>query len=150
MKAPRSALVIIIAALWCAACSPTRSTLRPPYDVGGNRADEPQLQLLAAEQCAATGQEMPAHAFTTDGCTWWPDDDWVSCCIQHDFSYWCGGTTAQRKKVDAELKACVTKSGHPGHARTMFMGVRWSGHPLMPFPWRWGYGHTWPYRESGQ
>jgi hypothetical protein len=28
----------------------------------------------------------------------------------------------------------------------MYYGVRVGGHPLLPFPWRRGYGWDWPYR----
>jgi hypothetical protein len=150
VKALRSAFVMIVAVLSCAACSPTRSTLRPPYDLRGKQVDEPQLQFLAAEQCKATGPETPTHPFTTDGCTWWRDGSWVSCCIEHDFNYWCGGTTSQREKADADLLSCVSDSGHPGHARIMFIGVRMFGYRLLPFSWRWGYGYAWPYGEPGQ
>jgi hypothetical protein len=40
--------------------------------------------------------------------------------------------------------AGVTLNGHPIFAFLMWCAVRIGGHPLLPFPWRWGYGWKWP------
>lgn len=100
------------------------------------------LEARAAAKCAAT----PAHPFTSDGCSAWPDGDWRECCIEHDMAYWCGGDARSRKAADEGLRACVARHGHPTIGALMYYGVRAGGHPLLPFPWRWGYGWQWPYR----
>lgn len=38
---------------------------------------------------------------------------------------------------------CVVENGHPIVAFIMWIGVRIGGHPLLPAPWRWGYGWPW-------
>lgn len=141
-------LLAIAGLAFCSACTPARSTLRPPYDVGGEELDEARIQVLAIERCQATGASVPPHPFTTDGCSLWPEGNWSACCVEHDLAYWCGGEPTERKKVDAALRSCVLSRGHPAHARVMLIGVRLGGHRLWPFPWRWGYGHDWPYAEA--
>lgn len=87
--------------------------------------------------------------FTTDGCSSFPDGTikaktlWLSCCSDHDYKYWKGGTYHQRLVADRELKQCVTKNGKPGIGLLMLAGVRVGGTPYLPTSFRWGYG--WPY-----
>jgi len=87
--------------------------------------------------------------FTSDGCSVFPDGTlqdqslWVNCCIRHDFSYWKGGTYAERLNADKELELCVSKIGQPEIAKVMLLGVRAGGSPYFPSHFRWGYG--WPY-----
>jgi len=84
--------------------------------------------------------------FTSDGCSSFPNGTvqhqslWINCCIQHDFSYWKGGTREQRLKADNELEICVSKIGKPEIAKIMLYGVRVGGSPYIPTPYRWGYG----------
>lgn len=66
--------------------------------------------------------------------------------VEHDFAYWCGGDAAARKSPDEGRHACVSQHGHPGIGNLMYYGVRVGGHPLLPFPWRRGYGWDGPYR----
>jgi hypothetical protein len=95
-----------------------------------------------------------AHAdelspFTTDGCSSFPDGTpknknlWLTCCIKHDLAYWQGGTHQQRLDADLELEQCVAKAGEPEIAKLMLQGVRAGGAPMLPTPYRWGYG--WPF-----
>ncbi len=87
--------------------------------------------------------------FTSDGCSAFPDGNraqhelWLACCIAHDFAYWQGGTSAQRKEADDTLAQCVTKTGERAIAQLMLAGVRVGGTPYLPTRFRWGYG--WPY-----
>lgn len=87
--------------------------------------------------------------FTTDGCSSFPDGTlnqqtlWLECCIRHDLAYWKGGTFAERKQADQELKLCVSNIGEPEIAEIMQAGVRVGGTPYLPTPYRWGYG--WSY-----
>jgi len=142
----RIALALLILA--CAACTPTRSTIRPPYELDGKTYDESQIRVEAERQCTLAGNARPEHEFTTDGCSVWPDSSWRTCCIKHDLSYWCGGTSEQRKAADARLRQCVQERSRSFNAHTMYFGVRLGGWRWMPFPWRWGYGHDWPFRAK--
>lgn len=90
--------------------------------------------------------------FTTDGCSGGiyrtimrRDPPWLGCCVEHDKVYWAGGTRAERKAADTELMCCVARNGHPFVAFAMYCGVRIGGHPLLPLPWRWGYGWKYPH-----
>jgi hypothetical protein len=86
--------------------------------------------------------------FHFDGCSMYPDKDLKSCCYAHDIKYWKGGTKEQRKEADKELRACAIKKGHPIQAKIVFVGTRVGGHPLLPFPFRWGFGHTYPKSDN--
>lgn len=87
--------------------------------------------------------------FTSDGCSLFPDralfssDDWLHCCVAHDYAYWQGGTKQQRHQADQQFQQCVTASSNAMLAQLMFAGVRVGGLPYWPTPFRWGYG--WPY-----
>lgn len=89
-------------------------------------------------------------AFTSDGCSAFPDGTfkqkelWLSCCIQHDYDYWQGGTYQQRLASDQALKSCVAKVGQPKIAALMLAGVRVGGSPYLPTKFRWGYGWSYP------
>ena len=97
---------------------------------------------------SATADEL--KPFTTDGCSSFPDGTlahqslWLQCCIQHDLSYWIGGTREQRLAADQKLEQCVAKVGEPDIARLMLAGVRVGGSPYLPTSFRWGYGWSWP------
>lgn len=89
-------------------------------------------------------EATPAADFRSDGCTLWPDRAWRQCCVEHDMSYWCGGTPAQRRAADALLRRCVEATGAGANARLMYWGTRLGGARWLPFWWRWGYGRPWP------
>ena len=90
---------------------------------------------------------LPPHAFKPDGCSCWPDGDWLECCVNHDLLYWIGGTREERKDADQELRKCVTEKGHPIVGQVMYLGVRIGGVWWLPTPFRWGFG--WNYPDSG-
>ncbi len=69
---------------------------------------------------------------------------WLECCIAHDYAYWKGGTFQQRLEADLNLKACVEKVADLEAGLIMFTGVRVGGTPLLPTPFRWGYGWRYP------
>lgn len=99
--------------------------------------------------CADTGHGVPDRHFTTDGCSGFPDGVWQECCIEHDVSYWCGGTSDERKQADQLLKTCVQQKiqGTSGAllSNIIFVGVRLGGVCQLPTSWRWGYGRTYPF-----
>ena len=136
--------VCIAAAL--AACTPLRHTIEP-YASDAEQARA--LEERAIASCAPLrAGVLPTHAFTTDGCSMWPDGDWVACCIEHDFAYWCGGDASLRLAADDALRRCVRRLGHEQMAPWMYLGVRAGGAAWLPFPWRWGYGWDWPHRNE--
>jgi hypothetical protein len=87
--------------------------------------------------------------FESDGCSSFPDGTirqnelWLSCCIDHDYAYWKGGTYQDRLAADRELESCVATVGEPEIALLMLTGVRVGGTPYLPTKFRWGYG--WPF-----
>ncbi len=105
-----------------------------------------ELQSKAVEFCKTqrVSEALPTHAFTTDRCSVWPDGDWYSCCVEHDYAYWCGGSAQQRAQADKQLKHCIKAKGYPVMGKIMRWGVRLGGHSVFPLPWRWGYGWDWP------
>ena len=120
-----------------AGCSPYVSTV--------GDLDAPAIERLerqAVDACQQRTGQLPPDTFTTDGCTWFPDGKWQSCCVEHDVTYWCGGSAEAREQADEQLRACVADKGGP--AGLMHIGVRAGGHPYTPAPWRWGYGWPWP------
>jgi hypothetical protein len=55
------------------------------------------LLLCALGGYAATPSSESLQAFSTDGCSRFPDrapngkSDWCHCCVVHDLAYWRGG-----------------------------------------------------------
>ena len=90
---------------------------------------------------------LPPKAFESDGCSCWPDSDWVECCVQHDLIYWKEGTHLEKKEADLKLKECVSKKGHRILGTLMYYGTRIGGVWWLPTPFRWGFG--WEYPQSG-
>ena len=112
-------------------------------------SSDPQLQELSRkiyEQKTWEGP-LPPHEFTSEGCSLWPDNEWVKCCVIHDTVYWMGGTSEERKQADREMRQCVTNTGHSVIGSIMFYGVRAGGVYWLPTPYRWGFG--WDFPQSG-
>jgi len=98
---------------------------------------------------------LQAHAetlkpFTSDGCSAFPDGTseqqelWLTCCRNHDYDYWKGGSYQERLDSDKELEKCVSEVGEPEIALLMLAGVRVGGSPFFPTAFRWGYGWSYP------
>ncbi|MEE9343341.1 MAG: FAD-binding oxidoreductase [Gammaproteobacteria bacterium] len=108
--------------------------------------------ILALVLCSFLSIPVAAELrpFTSDGCSAFPDGPpdqgelWLSCCINHDRSYWLGGTYDERQAADIALKDCVAALGKPDIASLMLSGVRVGGTPWLPTTFRWGYGWPWP------
>ena len=90
---------------------------------------------------------LPPHEFKSDGCSFWPDSEWVDCCVEHDAIYWLGGTKEERKLSDKALERCVNRKGHPIMSRFMYFFTRLGGVSWLPTSFRWGFG--WDYPKSG-
>jgi hypothetical protein len=114
------------------------------------------LERRAAAACEARGHPAgrPTRPFETDACTLWPDGSWGDCCVEHDISYWGGGSRSERWEADRLLRSCAARSvsGWRGAALGALLetGVFLGGAPWLPSPWRWGYGHPFPsgYRRA--
>jgi hypothetical protein len=121
-------------------CVPAKST------IGGHT--EAELETWAEQAralCLERIGQAPPSAFTTDGCTLAPDGTWQACCVDHDMVYWCGGSDAERRAADAELRRCMAEHGGEALAAIGYWAVRVGGHPWLPTYWRWGYGWSWPH-----
>ena len=129
------------------ACTPMRSKLPPPYLIDGRSYSAEELDAWANERCAAASPAgLPPNKFTTDGCSAYPEGKYQDCCIKHDVSYWCG--VQRRRAVDQDFRRCVRDASSPANANLMWTGVRLGGGRLLPFPWRFGYGHPWPHPKG--
>ena len=110
------------------------------------------LSLYSAVGACQADNPDTLVAFTTDGCSSFPDGTlshqqlWHRCCTAHDLAYWAGGVLDERLKADLELRACVISVGEPAVAELMLAGVRVGGSPWLPTTFRWGYG--WPYTHG--
>jgi hypothetical protein len=80
--------------------------------------------------------------FTSNGCSVFPDGGEVfGCCYVHDFSYFVGGTAADRRRADRALHRCVTDvTGDHVTSGVMYLGVTLFGLPGVPTRVQWGYG----------
>lgn len=113
----------------------------------GNQATIVDKTAEQVYQQSSLSDPLPVHPFKSDGCSCWPDGDWLECCVKHDILYWQGGTREERKAADLALRTCVTAKGHPLVGQAMFLGVRMGGVWWLPTPFRWGFG--WNYPDSG-
>ena len=110
------------------------------------------LLVLFLTGCSSESELKP---FTSDGCSLFPDssliseNDWCSCCFEHDIQYWRGGTQEDRETADRALQQCVAdKTGNMTLARMMYEGVSVGGSPYFYNWYRWGYG--WGYERKYQ
>jgi len=129
--------VVYTLVLFATGCTPIAHKLQP-YRTDHDAAAA--LEQRAHNYCAQSHGRTPPHPFTTDGCSFWPDDGWVQCCVEHDIAYWCGGSADDRERADAGLRDCVARDHGATLGRMMYLGVRVGGTPWQPFPWRWAYG----------
>jgi hypothetical protein len=147
---PVRAVILVVAAGLLSACTPVRSKLPPPYLLNDRQFSAEELGKYAAEQCSQAlegveGTGPPPNAFTTDGCSAWPESRVQSCCLQHDVAYWCG--VGNRREIDRIFRRCVLKHSGKVYANVAYAGVRLGGGRFMPFSWRFGYGRRWPFRK---
>lgn len=87
-------------------------------------------------------QTIPAD-FKSDGCSHFPDGDYLDCCVEHDKTYFAGGSWTQRWRADKKLYQCVAAKNGFSHkliAPVMWAGVRVFGAPFLPTSFRWGFG----------
>ena len=113
------------------------------------------LWIFVGIVATACSTDSELRAFSSDGCSLFPDssliseNDWCSCCFEHDLAYWRGGTAAEREKADSVLRDCVAgKTGNEALGMMMYEGVRLGGSPHFYSWYRWGYG--WGYERKYQ
>ena len=109
-----------------------------------NKIEEVYIRDVKTDKIEKLKNEiMP---FTTDGCSYFPDGTfennrlWLNCCVEHDKSYWKGGTNKQKRISDETLKQCVSDLGYPNIAKLMFKGVEIGGDAKYNTSYKWGYG----------
>lgn len=98
---------------------------------------------LSAQDKAKARIEVNFAEFKSDGCSMFPDGDYVDCCYEHDKAYFGGGNWTARWRADKALYQCVVaKKGdeHKFIAPVMWLGVRVGGLPFLPTSFRWGFG----------
>lgn len=92
---------------------------------------------------------QPDYRFSSDGCSggmsWiWRTvfgvpPPWEGCCVVHDWHYWQGGTRADRRDADRELRRCVAlcarEYGWGGPVVTMLAWAMWAGVRVFGGPW---------------
>lgn len=102
------------------------------------------ISLPAQGPASVDTRQDPPVGWVGDGCSFWPDGDYVECCDAHDRVYFRGGTKAERKAADKQLRACVRAKGHKYISVFMYWGVRIGGVPWLPLRSRWGFGQKKP------
>jgi hypothetical protein len=142
----RKFVIGLLSSLLFTGCTSLESRLSiEPYTK--NKPMRNALEDVADAYCRNKRAGSGAHPdfiFTTDGCSRWPDNTWIACCIAHDIAYWCGGSELDRNNADRELMRCVNANMH-GMGYILYASVRIGGMPWWPTPWRWGYGwDNWP------
>lgn len=130
-------LLAVALAVTTSACTASNSRVAP--GVRGERSLSARALVICS--CLRAGRDLPRRRFTTDVCSVSPDRNYGACCIDHDISYWCGGSEGDRFEADRRLADCVQEHGHsPRYAELVRRTVRVGGGPWSPFPWRWAYG----------
>lgn len=93
--------------------------------------------------------KLPENSFTTDGCSLWLNsffgNDFTDICVAHDMEYWKGGSKEDRKNSDRLFRESINEKVFI-MGDIMYFAVRVFGHPVVPAPWRWGYGFEYPYK----
>ena len=100
------------------------------------------ISAFAQTDLKSTTETLPAD-FKSDGCSLFPDGDYVDCCVEHDKAYYFGGSSKLRREADKKLYKCVAaKKGfhHKIIAPIMWLGVRTLGVSWLPTSFRWGFG----------
>lgn len=96
--------------------------------------------------CASDLPGVGLKEFATDGCTMFVDGTknkpnlWHHCCVEHDMSYWFGGSSKDMDKADLNLKSCVNEVAGPVWARLIYTGVRAGHHSPVKNKTHWSWG----------
>jgi hypothetical protein len=93
-----------------------------------------QIQPFASDGCSASPNGVPYES----------NKKWLHCCVEHDVSYWKGGTSEEKLNADKTFESCVTKESNSIIGKIMYLGVRGGGSQGGPTSWNWGYGWVVP------
>src|SRR5712671_1763523 len=72
-----------------------------------------------------------------------PEGNYRECCVEHDKTYYVGGSWRERLGADNKLFNCVADKDGVHHklvAPLMWLGVRVGGVGFLPTRIRWGFG----------
>lgn len=89
--------------------------------------------------------------FVTDGCTFFPDGNYLDCCVQHDKEYYAGGTSKERWRSDKKLFSCIAakpKFYNKLVAPIAWLGVRVGGVAWLKASFSWGFGKNKAYLKK--
>ena len=103
------------------------------------------LSALAQKEASNNAAETVPATFKSDGCSLFPDGKYLDCCVEHDKSYYNGGSWTQRWRADKKLFKCVARKKGFKHkiiAPVMWLGVRVGGVHWLPTSFRWGFGRV--------
>lgn len=98
--------------------------------------------VAATDGTPETNGSVPPD-FVSDGCTFFPDGNYVDCCFAHDRDYYAGGSMKERRASDKRLYRCVRSKKawyNKLVAPVMYVGVRTFGTSYLPTRFRWGFG----------
>ena len=103
------------------------------------------LSVLAAGGYSQTRESAVPADFKSDGCSLFPDGNYRDCCVEHDKTYFVGGSCKERRAADKELYRCVRSKGNGKFLSSIiYLGVRVGGVSFLPTPFRWGFGNKFP------
>jgi hypothetical protein len=102
------------------------------------------VNAFAQKNSAENVEPQPVLTeFVSDGCTWFPDGNYLDCCKAHDREYFTGGSWKARWRSDKKLFKCVaakTKFYNKLVAPIMWLGVRAFGAAWLNTKASWGFG----------
>lgn len=113
--------------------------------------------MLVGENTLAANKKI-LRPFSSDGCSLSPNSflkvNFVECCVEHDISYWLGGTAEQKNSADEKFRSCMknkikseyAEKAYEAVSTTYYWGVRLGGNAYAPNSFRWGYG--WSYMRG--
>ncbi len=116
-------------------------------------ASSPPRTLASFEGLDAKILFNKLKPFVSDGCprlakmiSYPREDHWQLCCVEHDKSYWKGGSLEDKQQADSAFHSCVSERGSPDAARLMYYSLRSVQKSSQVKDW--GYGWIIPHNTS--
>ncbi|MBY0385831.1 hypothetical protein K2X05_11800 [bacterium] len=129
--------ILLFYILWIVACS------------SSNHRNDSGRTIASYDSIDPSTLHNRLQPFFTDGCphilgaiSYPKEDQWKLCCLEHDKTYWKGGSLEERQKADSDLHACITERGSPEAARLIYYSIRSAQKNPLSLPW--GYGWVLP------
>ena len=106
------------------------------------------MKSQAEQTVIESNKNLPPNEFTQDGCTLFPNKipwhDFRPACLEHDISYWAGGTEEEKRAADIALRETISHTGPigPVFGHIMYAGVKVFGDSWLTkkVNANWGYG----------